>query len=319
MSEAEGTHVDAAELLALALRHLDDADTRYPITAIPTLDDSGPSLFRPFPALAIAMAGHVLSAWEVRTFQVERAGRDERMRFFTAEGGEPARVFRACTLFDPGLGTQRVVELCGHSFCTNRAPAGAGSRCGDHVGDPVPDGCGPDHWLREAGEAAGAAERGRDGLTEPEALAVQAVRAGVPAGEVVPATGVGEWRLHALTGAAPEVPEDVDGSDDPACWPLVLTPVRDITAADVHYVFDLLRRGSAEPGRVVAREGRWYGYEPLHENGPFRVRGEDELWFTLEWWQMQDHLPKHLLARRGDERRRREMYEPPCDCGFCDS
>lgn len=57
MAEADGTRVDAAELLARALWHL-----------------------------AIAMAGHVLAAWEVRTFQVERGRRDERVRFFTAVG-----------------------------------------------------------------------------------------------------------------------------------------------------------------------------------------------------------------------------------------
>lgn len=88
-----------------------------------------PLPFRPFPALAIAMAGHVLSAWEVRMFQVERAKRGERIRFFTAAGGEPGRAFRACTVFDPELGTQRVVELCGHAFCSNEAPASPGSRC----------------------------------------------------------------------------------------------------------------------------------------------------------------------------------------------
>ncbi|MFB7484229.1 hypothetical protein ACFUEM_36115 [Streptomyces anulatus] len=72
MTEADSTYVNAAELLALSLHHLDDANTRRPIIEIPTLDDS-PLPFRPFPALAIAMAGHVLSAWEVRMFRVERA------------------------------------------------------------------------------------------------------------------------------------------------------------------------------------------------------------------------------------------------------
>ncbi|MFV2172450.1 hypothetical protein ACFHW2_03595 [Actinomadura sp. LOL_016] len=317
MIEADSTHVDAAELLTLALRHLDDADTRRPFTQIPTLDDSTRLPFLPFPALAIAMAGHVLSAWEARTFQVERAERGERMRFFTAAGGRPERVFRACTLFDPELGTQRVIELCGHSFCSNRAPAGAGSRCGEHLGDPVPDGCGPDFWLRKAGEAARADERGRDGLSETEALAVQAARAGVPVAEVGRATGIHRWAVDVLGSGSAEVPEDVDGSDDPGCWPLVLTPVRDITAADVHRS---MGGGSAEPAadRVLARRGRWYVYEPLREDGPFLVHAEDEYAFTLEWWQLQEHLPEHLLARCGDERRRRDMYEPPCTCGYCD-
>lgn len=49
MTEADSTHVNAAELLALSLRHLDDADSRRPFIEIPTLDDSTPLPFRPFP------------------------------------------------------------------------------------------------------------------------------------------------------------------------------------------------------------------------------------------------------------------------------
>ncbi|MFI0481973.1 hypothetical protein [Actinomadura sp. 9N215] len=319
MTEADSTHVNAAELLSLALRHLDDADTRRPFTEIPTLDDSTAVPFRPFPALAIVMAGHVLSAWEVRTFQVERAKRDERIRFFTATGGKPRRVFRACTLFDPELGTQRIIELCGHASCTNKAPASPGSRCADHLGDPVPDTCDPAYWLHRAGEAARSAERDRGGLTETETLAVHAARAGLPMAEVRRATEINEWAVHALNGESATVPEGVDGCDDPAHWPLVLTPVRDITAADVHHVYDLLEGVSAEPAanRVLARKDRWYRYEPLREDGPFLVYAEGEHCFTLGWWQIQDHLPEHLLARYADERRRREMYEPPCQCGYC--
>lgn len=40
MTEADSTYVNTAELLALSLHHLDDADTRRPIIEIPTLDDS---------------------------------------------------------------------------------------------------------------------------------------------------------------------------------------------------------------------------------------------------------------------------------------
>ncbi|MDV5142893.1 hypothetical protein R1T08_00765 [Streptomyces sp. SBC-4] len=320
MTKADSTHVNAAELLALSLRHLDDADTRRPFIEIPTLDDSTSLPFRPFPALAIAMAGHVLSAWEVTRFQVERARRGERIRFFTAAGGEPRRAFRACTLFDPELGTQRVVELCGHSFCSNKAPAAPGSRCADHLGDPVPDSCGPYYWLHMAGEAARSVEHGHGGLTEAEALAVHAARAGVPMAEVGRASGIPRWTVHALSGGSARVPEDVDSSDDPACWPLVLAPVRDITVADVRRVYDFMGGDFAKPApdRVLARKDRWYEYEPLRKNGPFLVHAEDEHGFTLEWWQMQDHLPQHLLARCGDERRRRGMYEPPDECGDCD-
>lgn len=316
MPEADSTHVDAADLLALALRHLDDPDTRRPFTRIPTLDDSGP--FRPFPALAIAIAGHVLSAWEVRTFEVERT--EHRIRYFTATGGRPRRVFRACTLFNPELGTQQVIELCGHSFCTGKASAGPGSRCADHVGDPVPDTCAPDHWLRIAGEAVRSAKRDRDGLTEREELAVRAARAGVPVDEAAGAAGIHEWTVRALLGEPAPVPEDIDRSDDPAHWPHVLSPVRDLTAADVRHVSTVVHDGSAGPtaDTVLARKDTWYGYERLGENGPFRVYAEDTYTFLLEWWQTQDHLPQHQLARHADERRRREMYEPPCDCGFCE-
>ncbi|MCH0543182.1 hypothetical protein I3F58_27245 [Streptomyces sp. MUM 203J] len=320
MPETDGTDVDAAGLLTLALRHLDDYDTRRPFTEIPTLDDSTPLPFRPFPALAVAMAGHVLSAWEVRTFRVERARRGERIRFFTATGGGPRRVFRACTLFDPVLGTQQVVELCGRSFCNNKAPAGPGSRCADHLGDPVPDGCSPEFWLHMAGEAACSIEYGRGGLSETEALAVHAVRAGMPMEEVYHATTVGQWRLHVLTRRSVEVPQDIDDSDNPANWPLVLTPVRDITAADVHHVRSSRADRPAEPApdTVLALKDDWYTYLPLRENGPYLVYGEDRHKFTLEWWQMREHLPQHLLARPGDESTRQEMYEPPCGCGDCD-
>ncbi|MFG3380591.1 hypothetical protein [Streptomyces sp. NPDC047999] len=320
MPEADGTDVDAAALLALALRHLDDHDTRRPFTRIPTLDDSTTQPFRPFPALAVAMAGYVLSAWEVRTFRIERARPGERIRFFTAQGGDPRRVFRACTLFDAELGTQRVAELCGHSLCTNKAPLGPGSRCADHLGDPVPDGCAPGYWLHTAGAAARSVENGRGALTETEGLAVHAVRSGLPVREVSAATGLREWAVRVLTGEPARVPEGVDDSDDPACWPLVLAPVRDITAADVHRVRALGEDGGpAEPApeAVLARADRWYFYEPLRENGPFLVQGEEDCAFTLEWWQVQDHLPEHRLARLGDERRRRELYEPPCSCDDC--
>lgn len=162
-------------------------------------------------------------------------------------------------------------------------------------------------------EAARSVEHARDGLTETEALAVHAIRAGVPMAQVGRASGIPRWTVHALGEGSAGVPEDVDSSDDPACWPLVLTPVRDITVADVRRVYDFTGDDVAGPApdRVLARKDHWYEFEPLRGNGPFLVHAEDENGFTLEWWQMQEHLPEHLLARCGDERRRRDMYEPP--------
>jgi hypothetical protein len=42
---------------------------------------------------------------------------------------------------------------------------------------------------------------------------------------------------------------------------------------------------------------------PMHDITASDVR------FTLEWWQAQDHLPRHQLVARADEQRR-EMYRP---------
>ncbi|MEV2277410.1 hypothetical protein AB0I72_17685 [Nocardiopsis sp. NPDC049922] len=320
MTATDSTNVDARRLLALATRHLDDEDSRRPITEIPTLDESTSLPFRPFASLALAMAAHVLSAWEVRTFQVERADPRERIRYFTAVGDDPRLVFRACTLFVPEHGTQRVVELCGHSFCSNRAPAAPGSRCADHLGDPAPGNL-PLHgrrteypWLDLAVEAA---RYGRAGLTE-KTLAVHAIRAGLSPEEVRRALDMPTWTLHALTDGPAPIPDDVEESDDPDQWPLVLTPLRDITAADTRRVYEYSGGEPTEPGpdTLLAREGDLYIYFPVRENGPLMVIGEDDYGFTLEWWQMQEHLPQHRLARRADDRRR-EMYEPPCACGEC--
>ncbi|MFC5754558.1 hypothetical protein [Actinomadura rugatobispora] len=312
MTDIDSTVVDAAELLATAIRHLNDHDTRRPIAEIPTLDEAATRPFRPFPALAIAMASHVLSAWEVRTFQVERGDHGDRIRSFTAVGRDPLRPFRACTVFVPDLGTQRVVEMCGHAFCPNIAPAGPGSRCPEHLRDPAPET--PLHWLRLAGEAARAAERERGDRPETENLALASVRLGLPLDEICRATFLNEWTVQALADEPPPLPDDVADSDNPDQWPLVLTPDRDITAADAHrvYVLDGGRYAPADPPpeTVLARSGGFYTYFHTHDHGPLIVAGEDRRFFRLEWWQIQDHLPQHRLARRADERRQ-EMYEPP--------
>ncbi|XVQ16341.1 hypothetical protein ACQP1W_50800 [Spirillospora sp. CA-255316] len=312
MTDLDSTTVDAAELLATALRHLNDHDTRRPIAEIPTLDEAASRPFRPFPALAIAMASHVLAAWEVRTFRVERGDHGDRIRYFTAVGADPLRPFRACTVFVPDLGTQRVVEMCGHAFCPNIAPAGPGSRCREHLRDPAPED--PLHWLRLAADAARAAERDRGERTETENLALASARLGLPLREICRATLLDEWTVEALADEPTPPPDDVDDSDDPDRWPLVLTPDRDLTAADTLriYVLDDGRHAPADlpPETVLARGGEFYVYFHARERGPLIVAGEDRRFFRLEWWQVQDHLPQHRLARRADERRR-ELYEPP--------
>src|SRR5687768_4970038 len=84
MTANDPTFVDAVHLLASALRHLGDDDSRRPIAEIPTLDEGTSRPFRPFAALAIAIASHVITAWELTTFQVERGDRGDRTRYFTA-------------------------------------------------------------------------------------------------------------------------------------------------------------------------------------------------------------------------------------------
>ncbi|MFI6900601.1 hypothetical protein ACIBKY_05040 [Nonomuraea sp. NPDC050394] len=303
MTNPADTIVNAAELLATALRHLDDFDSRRPIASIPTLDEATSRPFLPFPALAIAMASHVLSAWEVRTFQVERGDRGDRIRYFTAVGDDLRRPFRACTVFVPDLGTQRVVEMCGHAFCPNIAPAGPGSRCPDHLRDPAPGD--PLHWLRLAGAAAQSTQRDRGTRSETENLALAALRAGLPLEEIRRATFVDTWTLQALADGPAPMPGDVDDSDNPDHWPLILTPDRDLTAADVQGA-----EAELPPETVLARRNEFYIYFHAHEEGPLIVIGEDHCLFRLEWWQVQDHLPQHRLARRADERRQ-QMYEPP--------
>jgi hypothetical protein len=312
MTDTDSTIVDAAELLATALRHLDDYDTRRPIAEIPTLDDAASRPFRPFPALAIAMASHVLAAWEVRTFQVERGDHGDRIRYFTAVGDDPLRPFRACTVFVPDLGTQRVVEMCGHAFCPNVAPAGPGSRCWDHLQDPAANG--PFHWLRLVGEVARSTERQRGDRTETENFAVAAIRLGFPLHEVCQTINASEWTVQALADEPAPVPDDIKDSDNPDNWPFVLTPDRDITAADTRriYVYDTgtYPPTNLPPETVLAHRGEFYTYFYAYERGPLIVCGEDRHFFRLEWWQIQDHLPQHRLARRTDERRQ-QMYDPP--------
>ncbi|MFJ3934177.1 hypothetical protein [Streptomyces sp. NPDC090029] len=86
--------------------------------------------------------------------------------------------------------TQQIFELCGHSFCSNKAPAGPGSRCADHLGDPVPDASHPDYWLNRAARAAASIDHGRGGLTERQTLAVHAADAGMPLAKIGRETGV---------------------------------------------------------------------------------------------------------------------------------
>ena len=71
MTVRDATFVDAGRLLATAIRHLGDDDPRRPIAEIPTLDEGTSRPFRPFAALAIAIASHVITAWDLPTFQVE--------------------------------------------------------------------------------------------------------------------------------------------------------------------------------------------------------------------------------------------------------
>ena len=323
MTAKDPTFVDAAHLLASALRHLGDDDSRQPIAEIPTLDEGTSRPFRPFAALAIAIAAHVITAWELTTFQVERGDRGDRIRYFTAIDDRGPRL-RACTVFMPELGTQRVVELCGHSWCPNIAPAGPGSRCWDHLGDPPPErpwrasprpgdpAPGEDdraYWLRRAADVARAEDSAR-GRGQAERLAVAAAGVGLPLEEICRTVGQGAWAVQALTEDPLPRPADVDDSDDADLWPLVLIPVRDITASDVRHVYDTFDRVRTDlaPDTVLAREGVPYTYFRPIESGPLVVNA-GEVRFTVEWWQAQDHLPCHQLVARADERRR-EMYQP---------
>lgn len=322
MTGSDPTSVDAARLLAAAARHLGDDDARRPIAEIPTLDGGTSRPFRPFAALAVAMAAHVLTAWELTEFQVERADRDDRIRYFTAID-EPGPRLRACTVFVPELGTQRVVELCGHPGCTTVAPAGPGTRCWDHLGDPPPAGpwrASPhrgdpapgtaDHayWLRRAADAARAQDQDS---SRSDRLAVAATAAGLPLDEICRALGRSAWEVHPLIEDPTPLPDDVNDSDDADRWTPVLIPTRDITAADTRHVYDSFGAvlSNLPPDRVLAREAVQYTYFRPDEQGPLIVNTE-EARFTVEWWQAQDHLPRHQLVTRAGGRR---QERPPDD------
>lgn len=323
MTADDPTFVDAAHLLSSAVRHLGDDDSRRPVAEIPTLDEGTSRPFRPFAALAIAIAAHVLTAWELTAFQVERDDHGNRIRYFTAVDDHGPRL-RACTVFVPELGTQRVVEMCGRSRCTNLAPAGPGSRCWDHLGDPPPERLwrasphrddpapGEDdrgYWLRRAADVARAEDHAR-GRSQAERLAVAAAGAGLPVEEICRTVGQAAWTVQALIEQPSPRPDDVDDSDDADLWPLVLIPIRDITASDVRHVYDAFGHVLTDvaPDRILARDGVPYTYFRPVEGGPLVVN-TDGVRFTVEWWQAQDHLPRHQLVARADGRGR-DMYRP---------
>jgi hypothetical protein len=139
---------------------------------------------------------------------------------------------------------------------------------------------------------------------------VAAAGAGLSVEEICRTVGQAAWAVQALIEDPLPLPDDVDDSDDADLWPLVLIPIRDITASDVRHVYDTFDHVLTHlaPDKVLAREGVPYAYFRPVERGPLVVN-TDEVRFTVEWWQAQDHLPRHQLVSRADERRR-EMYRP---------
>lgn len=97
-----------------------------------------------------------------------------------------------------------VVELCGHRGCAERAPAGPGSRCPGHFGDPGPRGKQGTHWAELAAHAW--AERyGADGSEYVRRVAEQRswlVRAAV-------AAGMAEEDLAASAGLSGDVVDEI--------------------------------------------------------------------------------------------------------------
>ncbi|MFJ5926497.1 hypothetical protein ACIQF6_28235 [Kitasatospora sp. NPDC092948] len=173
------------------------------------------------PLVALAVAGHICRYWA--------QGAGPRGPFAIEAGSSPAGW---ATLVSPGNGScpsRRlqagggpwspsgiwITELCGHPRCTEPAPAGPGSRCPSHFGDPGPSGGTGPHWADLAARAWGE-RHGADGREHPRRVAErlsrlvkQAVAAGMPKEDVAAATGSRRAAVAEILRPAPD-PEQGD-------------------------------------------------------------------------------------------------------------
>ncbi|WP_043463923.1 hypothetical protein [Kitasatospora sp. MBT66] len=110
------------------------------------------------PLVALAVAGHIVQHWSdgwqhKGPFEVETGSPIRRTAVLHYPGTPRFASRRLMAGGHPDDGI-RVRELCGHRTCMEDAPAGPGSRCPAHFGDPV-EGAHWDHtrWARIAAEA----------------------------------------------------------------------------------------------------------------------------------------------------------------------
>lgn len=176
------------------------------------------------PLVALAAAGHIVQHWT--------AGHRYRGPFEIESG---RHVGHAATLTSPATGTQPALrmegggfpdqgdiwvrELCGHTGCTANAPAGPGSRCHDHLGDPAPDGQSATHWAQLAAAAwrrqhPTAGEEARLLDNDRRALITGATRAGLTKMELHRATGIARTTIDRIID--PPAPVDFDDDNAPA-------------------------------------------------------------------------------------------------------
>ncbi|MFE2729196.1 hypothetical protein [Kitasatospora sp. NPDC059327] len=179
------------------------------------------------PLVALAVAGHICRYWS--------QGLGPRGPF-EIEDGEAAAGW--ATLRSPGNGRLvsrrlqagggrwaehgiRVVELCGHQGCGERAPAGPGSRCPQHFDDPSPAGGPGTHWA-EIAARAWADRYGADGAEHPRrvddrraSLVTAAVAAGMTEEDLAAAAGLRGDVVDEILRPRPRPQDDGDQYDGP--------------------------------------------------------------------------------------------------------
>ncbi|MFB7673192.1 hypothetical protein ACFC26_17460 [Kitasatospora purpeofusca] len=178
------------------------------------------------PLVALAVAGHICQHWH--------GGNRQRGPFLIENGHAAGGWATLLALGDNGSASRRlqaggspwsehgirVVELCGHRGCGEHAPAGPGSRCPGHFGDPAPRGERGTHWAEIAAQAW--EERyGSNGDEHPRRVADRrswlvksAVAAGMTEDELAAAAGLGGGAVDRILRPRSE-PERDDYDDAP--------------------------------------------------------------------------------------------------------
>ncbi|MFE3601333.1 hypothetical protein [Streptomyces sp. NPDC059142] len=169
------------------------------------------------PETALAAAGHICQHWG------DFSGISTRRLAL-----EPARGFSVILRHKTGHGFYRIVvtedvdgpdvgELCGHAGCPETAPAGAGSRCPDHVTDSVPHGADRAYWGVIAARAwartcATTGEAGVRNQTRRDGVVSGGIAAGMQKIDIARITGIARTTIDRIIQGPPAVQaDDSDG------------------------------------------------------------------------------------------------------------